>query len=383
MTYVSEHKQMVWETNLVDINNDTGFEKIASIINTLPTHIQPEIQRALREVQQLELKKEASSTSYLLEGSKKLPIHNVSNILLSKVYLVGQEKDIPASIYKVASEKIDKLCSFFEINTDDLKINSDSLKKEASIVDHLSLNVKYLLPEEQLFPVTNEGDLEKAASIYTLNENKFLIGQKVEFARNFVKLAADYDVDMDIPTNIAKYASILDTDLNMLSYFLEKRADWVEIHNPDKKLEHDVLCKLASSFKNADDLEKIAEYTGDINKLNHLAFVIDNIDKEVGIGRRQYNSIFPDAFGTVFNKEAADVLPPVGLGITSGDTDTSGYRGNINAGNHTGSTPQNNENITEAQILTNFGPEVLEDLRNEDGELDQERAAALIHSIKM
>lgn len=373
----TRNKLLLWEMNLVDINNDLGFKKISSIIEQLPEDVQPTVLSALRDIQERGVEKVANEEAYLLSNSHKLPLNSYSNILLSKVYLVGQEDNIPTSIYKVASEKIDKLCAFFDIDTSNIKLNG-SIEKTASLNDYITMSIQYLLPEEQLFPVASKGDLEKAASVYSDNESKLLIEQKVRFARNFVKVAADYDV-VDIPTYISKYASILDSDIRIVADFLEKRADWVKIHNPAKKLEIDMLNKLASAFRGAEDDKTVQEFTGNINNLNKLAYIIDNIDTSVGIGAKQYKTIFPDCFGTVFNKEASS-LPPVGLGITKNDTDTEAFRDVTREERHI-DAGDGNYNVTKAEILTAFGEDVLADLVDDSGNLDQERAYKLLRTI--
>lgn len=362
---------LLWESNLVDIFNDKGFKKISSIIDRAPENVVSSLRKVIDKQITTGISKEASeynSNSYLFTNTNKMPINSKEDILISKLYLEDQRSNIPTDIYKEASDKLDSLLHIFEVPEEQYNwINT--MQKTASATDMSDLLV-YLLPKEQLFPVYSKRDLIKVASVYTDNEDKFFTSQKVEFARNFVKKAMNFD-DVHIPNNIAKYASALGTDFADTYIYLEKRADWVEIHHPTKKDVVSKLRKLASDLKEISLLPEKEQvlYKDDINNLNKLAYSIHEIDMSMGIDSKQYKKgLFPDAFGTVFNKVAGEVIA---RGYTANDTpgmDSKRDSDKISDIN----------GIDKGMVVSALGEEVLEDLEDEEGNLDVDKARRLL-----
>lgn len=362
---------LIWESNLIDINNDRGFSKIASIIERAPEDVKEELSSILQKYQQREITKQAediNSNSYLFKSTAKLPIDSYDDIVLSKLYLEDQKSNIPTDLYKKADNTINSLAKIFDIPTNYFNW-LEGLSKTASEYDVEKL-ITYLLPEEQLFPVYNKRDLLKVASIYTDNESKFLLNQKVEFSRNFVKKALELN-HTNIPANISKYASALDVDFASVYQYLEKRADWIEVHCAEEAGTVERLRDLAQDILKIAELpeKEQAPYKEDVNSLNKLAYSINEIDKRVGIGSKQYKKkIFPDAFGTVFNKVAGEII---GRGITAADTDE------VSNSSDTQKASILND-VEKATIVAAFGEDVLEDLEDDQGNLDQERAKKLM-----
>lgn len=361
---------LIWESNLIDINNDIGFTKISSIINEAPEDIKEVLNSVLQRCQQRGIMKEASinSNAFLFKGSGKLPINSYDDLVLTKLYFKDQKNNIPSDIYKKADATLDALLNIYNIPDSYFTWGSELDK----VADDNGINdlITYLLPDEQLFPVYNKEDLMKVASIYTDNENNFLLNQKIEFSRNFVRKALEFN-DTNIPANIAKYASALDTDFASTYQYIEKRANWIDVHCTNEESTVTKLRNLASDILKIAQLpekEQLA-YKDDINSLNKLAYHIAEVDARVGIGDKQYRKkIFPDAFGTIFNKVAGDVI---GRGYTANDTP--------------GEYSQNRSDkvsilndVDKATIVATFGDEVLEDLEDSNGELDQERAKKLL-----
>lgn len=368
---VNKKVKMLWEANLIDINHDKGLAKISSIISSAPIDIQAELSDMVNTCVNTSIVKEASDNvnNYLFKTANKLPIHSYSDIIISKLYLENQKDSIPTDIYKKASDTIDGLINIFNIPNDYFSW-LDNIEKVADDEYDIGSLFTYMLPDEQLFPVYNKRDLLKVASSYLDNESKFLLKQKVEFSRNFVKKAMDYE-DVHIPLNIAKYASGLDTDFISTYQNLVDRINWINIHCNDKQDIVDKLEKLSSDIHSIAMLppKEQLPYKEDINSLNKLAYIINEIDESVGIGDKQYRKkIFPDAFGTVFNKVAGEVI---GRGYTANDT-----QGDFNTND--ADTLSNLNNIDKATIISTFGEDVLEDLEDANGDIDQERARKLL-----
>jgi len=268
--------------------------------------------------------KTASEQVYADQFNAKLPVSSLEETVLSKIYFDCQTEKLAEHREAGIRSRLDTYLNLYEVPEDLFK------HKEAEKTAH-DTEPRYLLPSLQLCKVASGVDLEKASQLFDTEHQKLNVAERVEFAKNYVKLAREWNKS-EYTYSIAKYAGLLDTDLESLQAMLEARAAAVSRRNEDGSL----YTKLAFDLKQLDSKP-------DKEELEKLAGLIQVLDEDHGLDSPQYDNRLPCAYGSVFNKEAQE----------------------------DGSEGQST--IPKAEIVAQYGDGVLEMIEDEDGEIDVEK----------
>lgn len=274
-----------------------------------------------------------ASTEFADTVNSMFPINTRENTVLSKLYFDIQRDQL---VDKLAEDISDRLSTFLELHSIPESIftyKSDPEEKLASS-SKKDFPPTYLLPEHHLCKIADSEDLTNAEVLFDLELNKLPISDRIQFSQNFMKVARTLDVPVT-SHNIAKYACVLDTDLASTSHFLEARA----------ALARNTGQSDAEFLKLADLLSK-SEVDEEKKVIKKLADTILELDMQYGFDHPRYDNRIPDAYSSVYNKEAEDVL--------SGGGDASPKL----------------EDLSEAEIASRYGVDTLEDARDENGEID-------------
>jgi hypothetical protein len=257
------------------------------------------------------------------EETAMFPVGTMEDTVLSKLYFDSQREKIAE--YK-RGDIAEKLATYMDLFNIPESIFEYSTQKVAE--DRFSM---CLLPSLKICTVTNEAELEKAASLFDKEYTKLNVSQRVEFANNFIKAANTLETHA-YPRNIAKYAGLLDTDFSNLQAMLEYRAAAATRNNKSGE----------KYIKLAFELNKVEGSPTDEERLK-LAETIQKMDEELGFTDRKYDHQMPCAFSIVFNKEATNT-------------------------DNTDLTPP-----TKAELVAEYGDGVLDALEDEDGNIDMEK----------
>jgi hypothetical protein len=274
--------------------------------------------------------KTAESVVYADSENSLFPVSSLEDVILSKLYFDAQREKLAEHQEVSLSEKIATYLELFSVPESLFEYVQE---KEAQ--DTGAIAPRYLLPSLKLCKVASVNDLEKAASLFTKEAGKLEVSQRVEFASNFIKAATDLG-SQEYPRSIAKYAGILDTDMENLQAMLEYRAAAASWKNMDG----------SSYLKLAFDLKRIDQPPTQ-NECVKLAETIHKLDEHLGFTDPEYDNKLPCAYSVVFNKEAVD---------TAGSDEP---------------VP------TKAEIVAKYGDGILEAVEDEEGNIDMDKLKQL------
>lgn len=272
----------------------------------------------------LTAEKIASETTYALSDKQLFPVSTLEDTVLSKVYFEHQREKL-ADYQEVEAEQV--LDTYLNLYNIPEELFTNTIEKAASEnIEHC------LLPTLGICKVASAEDLENVGTLFERDYKNLEIAQRVEFASNFVKAASDFGVK-DYPSKVATYIGTLDTDINNLQTLLEARASAASLRGESGE----DYTKLAFALKDI-DLPTSAELT-------KLAEVIHSMDEEHNFTDESYDHRLPDAYHTVFNKEA-DTTPE---------------------------DVKNPAHISKSEIIAQYGEDALEALEDNEGNLDTEK----------
>lgn len=270
-----------------------------------------------------------SSTAFGWPDARVFPLHNAGDTVLSKFYFDMQKEQMPAKIAQEIGDKIESFLELYEIPESLFEYKKGMTKKAAT--------PKFLLPTEKLFKYNSKEDLVKCAEVFVSEHDKLLLNQRVKFSENFIKAASEYGVD-NYPDIIAIYSATLDSDFSKSAEYIELRAYAAKDSNVKKQYK-----EIAELVKNAEADNK--------EELRKLAELLHALDTEAGMEEVIYKNKLPDAYKTVFNKQAEDILE---------NEDAESF-----------------ENMSKADIVGKFGEGILEEVENEDGTIDYDKLKEL------
>ena len=269
-----------------DIQTDKNLSILTSAISKLASsEAREQVYEAALERQD-DLMKVASS-SFGLERDRKFPLHTPEDAMVSKVYFDDQQTKLAESDRRAVGNKIEAYLNLYSIPE---SMFETAQTKTADTAD----SPRYLLPNLNDCPVYTKDDLVEAGEVFSKQASKLSLPHRVEFAQNFCKLASEWEY-VPYPSDIAKYAGVLDTDMANLSYMLEIRSAAASQEGQDGGM----YTKLAHSLLDVQEKP-------DREELTKLAHLIHEIDTMYGFDDERYDSKLPDAFSVVFNKQAED-----------------------------------------------------------------------------
>lgn len=283
------------------------------------------------------LSKEASSR-FADEYNRRFPLDSQDNTVLSALYFNHQKDLYPSGLREKVASRLDTYLNLHNI--------PDSLFEPAEVekTAEEGPDPVYLLPSHRMCKVASAEDMQAAANLFEREHRNLELYDRVEFSRNFLKTAGDFGV-AEFPPAVAKYASVLDSDLNNTRHLLEARAAAATRAGVDGG----GYTKLASAVGGIDG-------TPTAEELEKMAWVIHRMDEEAGFDQPEYDRRQPDAFGVVFNKTADTAEMKTSDPADSRETGT----------------------WARADVIGRFGEGALEAVEDEDGNLDQDRIQELV-----
>lgn len=320
---------------LVDQQNDQDFSTFHKILATLKDDV---LMEALNDIDlDYTIYPKLPMEQFALAELRKFPVNSSGDTLLSKLYFEHQRHLLSEA---VAEQVGDRLSTYLNLYNLPEEVFDTEGEEDAEV--KLAGEPLYLLPEYHLCRIADKGDLVKAARLFEREITKLPIPQRVEFSQNYVKAASDHGLS-ELPRDIAKYASCLDTDLGTTKYLLEMRATAVRRMGGDP----------ASYVKLASLLGSI-EVAPEREELSKLAGLIYDLDATHGLDAPAYDRKLPCAYSTVFNKEAEE------LDKQADDTLRSFA------------------DLTKAELVARYGDDLVAEVEDEDGEVDYDHLKDLL-----
>jgi hypothetical protein len=241
----------------------------------------------------------------------------------------GYQKDrLPASEISKIQKVLDVHAKLFNIK--DIKLTKKAADSSESIQADTP-KPRYLLPERNFCKVASADDVNKAEFLFDTGFLSLQLSDRVEFANNFVKAANEFNTTFK-SENIEKYAGVLDYDYAHTQYVLELRAGAVKRMGGDTTMFR----------KLAEELSELTE-SPTHEELEGLVKVIETMDKTAGIKEKQYDKSIHSPQAAVFHKNATE----------SSET-----------------TEGKDLHMSKADIIGEFGEDILESVELEDGTID-------------
>lgn len=291
------------------------------------------------------------SDKFADQHNRMFPIDTKENVLLSKVYFDYQESTMEPKL----AHSIDcKLNTYLDLHSipEEFFTKPSSMDKTASSEKEVKRSTTYLLPEHNIGAVTCKSDLEKLSSSFEKDHTNLSMADRVKFAQNFIKCTSEFE-DVHYSNTLAKYASLLDTDLANTSYLLKLRAGICHVNNKDgssfTKLA--TLLDQVTGNNGLSSLKSLGLATDESRKsLTKLAETIQKLDEQAGLDQRKYDSAIPDSFSSVFNLDKL---------ATDAEEKTKGE--------------VKEKEPSKAEVISLYGEDVLEEVEDEDGDIDQDK----------
>ena len=319
----------------IDQQTDKSKKVLYTILGTLKdTGLKARIKGATMDPK----KTEALESKHFAYPMKRLfPVDTKDNTILSMAYFEHQKDALPKAEVSKIKKALDVKSRLFNIPT------ADFTKVAATeSVDEAPAAPRFLLPERQFCKVACCEDIGKAETLFDVGFQNLDLTDRVEFATNFVKAAEEFKANFS-SENIEKYAGVLDYDSAHTQYVLELRAGAVKYMGGDTTL----FNKLASELSGLTDDPTHEELDG-------LVKIIESLDKQAGIHEKDYDRTIHSPHGAVFHKKAAESSE-----TTEGKT----------------------SKLSKADIVGEFGDDVLDMVEKEDGSIDYE-ALEKVKSLK-
>ncbi len=315
---------------IIDQQTDSDFKlffKIASNIND------DLLVQSLETVEiEFDVFAKLASTEFADTENNMFPVNTKENTILSKLYFDIQRDQL---LDKVAEDISDRLDTFMELHSVPESIftyNTKVLEKNAATKGLFT--PVYMLPEHRLCKVANCDDLLTAEVLFDMELSKLPVSDRIQFSQNFMKAAQAFNVSVT-SSNIAKYACVLDTDLDSTTHFLEARAALARRTGQS-----------GTEFLKLADLLSQSEVDGEKAIIKKLADTILSLDIQYGFDAPKFDGRIPDAYASVFNKEAEDFIPEQDQGVPK------------------------LEELSEAEIAAQYGVDSLEESKDENGDID-------------
>jgi len=322
---------------ITDQNSDVSFKKIAEIYITSGN---AELEEALSSVTVTREPLEKIASSLFADSdNRKFPVTDRDNVLLSSVYFNSQRDSFSSEYIQKVGSTLETFRNLYNIPE---KVVTISISKTAS--ENANPMVE-ILPSLGIVTRATPTDMKLAETIFDRDYKNLNVTERVEFAKNFVKIATDYGIPVTSKT-VAKYASQLDTDFVSTTMFIEARGHAAARKGSDPG----EFFKLASMLAEYDEKEK-DQYR------EKIAEILQSLDEQHGFDSPKYDNSFPDAYATVFNKEAE-------------------------MDNTEESSDDKLKKMTKSDIVGKYGDGVLEEVEGDDGEIDYEALAKIIRLSK-
>jgi hypothetical protein len=216
--------------------------------------------------------KELPKTAFADAERRIYPINTPARVYVSNAHFINKKADIlklyGESYASQLQNNIEKAAEIFDILEDLQSYNSHfNVKTASDYVENYMVNfeVSGMSAPVQLYPVKTAQDLIQSAEHFVKNIKNFPFEIRVKSAENFVKAAADLDVD-DMPELLMKYAGMYYPDILNLNQELWRRSTKLT------KEAHKQIYKAIS-----DDVENINSLQ-EVMKIAETCFNIENME---------------------------------------------------------------------------------------------------------
>lgn len=250
--------------NLIDSQKDVSLSFLLSKLTE-----RPDLQELIVNMTVVDDLSNVPSDKFAYPELRKFPVDTMNNTLLSKVYFDLQKDEIPLSIRKNISDKLDAYIHLHAIPFD-LFTRGYSAVKTASDPEITHT----LLPDQGLFKIACAEDLTIAGDIFEEQYAALKLPVRVEFSRNFIKAARDYNLE-SYPAAVTKYASVVGINYAATEKLLEHRAAAAKRVGRTGN-EYRELCTVIKEASDSgldlssDELTKLAEMVHSLDQKNKL-----------------------------------------------------------------------------------------------------------------
>jgi hypothetical protein len=205
------------------------------------------------------------------------PINTPARTYVSNAYFINKKADI-SKLYGEAyasqlESNIKQAAEVFDISSD-----LEDYSRELNVKQASDYGTRYMVDFEidgaapvQLYPVKTAADLVMSAESFANNISKFPFGIRVKSAENFVKAAAELDVD-DMPAIIMKYAGMYYPDLTDLGQELWRRSTKLA-HQHHKEIYN----KIAADLPNMTSIEEVMKVAETCFNIENMEGLYDNV----------------------------------------------------------------------------------------------------------
>lgn len=319
-------------TELYDQNSDTSLALLRKLSSLLENNDFGE------EVWQMgnartEHAKTASNHKFAFPEMAMFPVDSAEETILSKVYFEGQRTKLAEDLATAIDTRLNTYIDLYDI-PDAFALMQE---KTASTAD---FKPRHLLPSAGLYKVATVTDLVNAGTHFEKNLPAYSLPERVEFSKEYSKVATTIR-SQRLPKAVQTYCGVMETDMDNVKALLGIRK--VAACRAGKSgVEYDKLSSAISQVKQADK-----------DELEKLAQTIHAIDSVYGFTAEKYDKKIPDAYASVFNKEA---------------TERDG-----------GEDPETStKQMTKEDIIAQYGEDAVEALENEDGDIDYKKLQHLV-----
>lgn len=319
-------------TELYDQNSDNSLALLRKLSSLL------EDKEFGEEVWQLgnartEHAKTASANKFAFPEKCMFPVDSLEETILSKVYFEGQRTKLAEDLASTIEKRLDTYIDLYDVPD----AFSFLPEKTASTTD---FKPRHLLPSAGLYKVATIKALTSAGKHFESNLSDYSLPERVEFSKEYSKIATTIR-SQRLPKTVQTYCGVMETDFDNVKALLGIRK--VAARRAGKTgVEYD---KLASAISGVEQADK--------NELEKLAQTIHAIDSVYGFTSEKYDKKIPDAYASVFNKEATERV-----GGEEPEVET--------------------KQMTKEDIIAQYGEDAIEALENEDGDIDYDKLQNLV-----
>ena len=322
--------------NLLDIYGDKSLRGLAGI-----THKYPEYYDQIKDTEvDYDNIDQLPESAFAYPEERAYPIHNKEMALLSALYNNEYPVDgLPEHV----TENFKKASYLYDFELPQAK--PVSVVKEAALTEE-----DYLLPSLKKFPVRNVNDVNLVQTIMVKNASQMGYDHLMEASNNLVKKASTLNMSLDsIHPVVLKYAGYTKSNKEVLEAVIAGRAKYAS----ENKDISEAYLKLASAINDMD-----------FNRENLLkvAATLETLDDTANI-RHLYDKTILNPIDSVFNtdKRVTLQMDKIASDITF--------------------TPDHAQRVSEEQVKSILGHDVLDEARNVDGTLDRDKLIEVVNSL--
>jgi hypothetical protein len=253
---------------MIDQNTDPTFDLFKKIVEERPS-----LGERVKTAQVgSEVRNSLPDSSFANPSDRIFPIHTPEDALLSMAYATKQAG--------VSSETLNKIETAMDLYGVELP---DPVE-----VKQASSNVRYLVPNQKLFPIKTAADISGAEIALHRNSKKLSPDSMAVASVTLIKQAASYG--MNVSRKTLQAAGLMQCDR-------DKAAEWIEARAMASDTSSEAYLKLASVVRGCPEDSTREDLT-------KIAGALQELDYNAGL-TRHYGKTLPSPQDTVFNSKVA------------------------------------------------------------------------------